>query len=82
MKENFTRPYLSSRTDPWKFLEFIQKRNRQDFVTQFNIVLGAPSDILKDMQDEFIIGRLDPTLIIAFVQVCRGLISTDNISPQ
>ena len=59
----------------WDLADFVQPQNRLDVVVRYNSTFGVPCKAVKDMQMDFICGRMEPWQIISFVQVCRAYIA-------
>jgi hypothetical protein len=61
--------------DPCDVADFSQRDSRARLVKLFNEVAGVPSYAMCTLQEEFVLGRMEPAEAVAFVEVCSGLIS-------
>jgi len=66
---------LAEVNSKWDLADFVQPQNRLDVVVRYNSIFGVPCEAVKDMQMDFICGRMEPWQIISFVQVCRAYIA-------
>ena len=65
----------SRRASAWFIAEYAVLERRLDLINRYNETVGPPSPGVLQVQNDFIRDRMDPGELVAFVQVCEGLIT-------
>lgn len=65
----------SRRASGWLIAEYAVLDRRLDLIRRYNDAAGTPSAAVAHVHDDFIKDRMEPEELVAFVQVCEGLIA-------